>query len=132
MAQVYGATLLEQRCIFHKVLNVADKCREELKGDDNKETRIQLLEQARAIYQAESAEQARTPLASKASTWGAPTPKTVATLQRDFEQTIANSALQGLARELIRTTSLLERTRSLSGGARFAKWGALVVSRGLT
>ncbi len=34
----------------------------------------------------------------------------MATLQRDFEQTIVNSALEGIARELIRTTSLLERT----------------------
>lgn len=34
----------------------------------------------------------------------------MATLQRDFEQTIAYFALPGLARELVRTTSLLERT----------------------
>ena len=34
----------------------------------------------------------------------------MATLQRDFEQTIAYYALEGVARELVRTTSLLERT----------------------
>jgi transposase-like protein len=34
----------------------------------------------------------------------------VATLERDFEQTIAYYALEGVARDLIRTTSLLERT----------------------
>lgn len=34
----------------------------------------------------------------------------MATLERDFEQTIAYYALEGVARELIRTTSLLERT----------------------
>ena len=50
--------MLEQRCIFHKLRNVADKCREELKGETNKETRKQLMEQASAIYQAESAEEA--------------------------------------------------------------------------
>ena len=110
LAWVYGASLLEQRCIFHKLRNVADKCREELKGDDNKETRTQLLEEARTIYQAESAQEARTRLATFADTWSARTPKTVATLQRDFEQTIAYYALEGLARELVRTTSLLERT----------------------
>jgi len=33
----------------------------------------------------------------------------VATFQRDFEQTIAYYALEGVARELMRTTSLLER-----------------------
>ncbi len=34
----------------------------------------------------------------------------MARLERDFERIIANSALDGIARELIRTTSLLERT----------------------
>ena len=110
LALVYGATIVEQRCIFHKLRNVADKCREELKGDDHKEMRTQVLEQARSIYQAESAQEARTRLATFADTWQARTPKTVATLQRDFEQTIAYYALEGIARELIRTTSLLERT----------------------
>jgi len=90
--------------------NVADKCREELKGESHKETRQQLVEQASAIYQAESAPQARTRLASFAQTWHARTPKTVATLERDFEQTIVYYALEGVARDLIRTTSLLERT----------------------
>lgn len=33
----------------------------------------------------------------------------MATFQRDFEQTIAYYALEGVARELMRTTSLLER-----------------------
>ncbi len=79
-------------------------------GDDKKETRTQLLEEARTIYQAESAQEARTRLGTFADTWRARTPKTVATLERDFEHTIAYYALQGVARELIRTTSLLERT----------------------
>jgi putative transposase len=107
---VYGTTVIEQRCIFHKLRNVADKCREELKGDAHKETRMQFMEQASALYRAGSAEQARGRLAVCAQTWRARTPKAVATLERDFEQTIANSALEEVARELIRTTSLLERT----------------------
>ena len=110
IAWVYGTTVLEQRCIFHKLRNVADKCREELKGEAHKETRKQLLEQASAVYQAESAEQARGRLAVFAATWRARTPKAVATFERDFEQTIAYYALDEVARELIRTTSLLERT----------------------
>jgi putative transposase len=110
LALVYGSTVLEQRCLFHKLRNVADKCREELKGEANKETRKQLMEQASAIYQAESAPEARARLATFAATWRARTPKTVATFERDFEQTIAYYALEGVARELIRTTSLLERT----------------------
>jgi len=110
IAWVYGSTVTEQRCIFHKLRNVADKCREELKGEEKKETRKLLMEQASAIYQAESAQEARQRLATFATTWRARTPKTVATLERDFEQTIAYYALDGVARELIRTTSLLERT----------------------
>jgi transposase-like protein len=68
------------------------------------------MQQASAIYQAESAAEASTRLVAFADTWGARTPKTVATLQRDFEQTIAYFRLEGVARELVRTTSLLERT----------------------
>ena len=107
---MYGTTVLEQRCIFHKLRNVADKCREELKGEANKETRKQLMEQASALYQAKSAQEARGRLVAFAEQWRARTPKVVATLERDFEQTIAYYALDGVASELIRTTSLLERT----------------------
>jgi putative transposase len=110
VAWVYGATLVEQRCIFHKMRNVADKCREELKGEKKKEERKQFMTQVSAIYQAESAPQARARLVTFAQTWRARTPKTVATLERDFDQTIAYYALEGVARELVRTTSLLERT----------------------
>src|SRR5947209_19746377 len=89
---------------------VADKCREELKGEKKKEERKKLMTQVSAIYQAESAPEARARLVTFADTWRARTPKTVATLERDFEQTIAYYALEGVARELVRTTSILERT----------------------
>lgn len=110
LAYVYGTSVIEQRCIFHKLRNVSDKCREDLKGDAHKETRKHLLEQASAIYQAESVAQARTRLATCVDTWHARSPKAVAALQRDFEQTIAYYQLDGVVRELVRTTSLLERT----------------------
>ncbi len=109
VAWVYGTTVVEQRCIFHKMRNVADKCREELKGEKKKEERKKLMTQVSAIYQAESATEARARLVAFADTWRGRTPKTVDTLQRDFEQTIAYYALEGVARELVRTTSLLER-----------------------
>ncbi len=70
---MYGTTVLEQRCIFHKLRNVADKCREELKGETNKETRKQLMEQASAIYQAESPEEAQQRLTAFAQQWRART-----------------------------------------------------------
>jgi transposase-like protein len=37
-------------------------------------------------------------------------PSAVATLERDFEQTLVSSKLDAVTREWIRTTSLLERT----------------------
>ncbi len=110
VAQVYGTRVIEQRCVFHKLRNVADKAREDLSGEANRESREQLLKQASAIYQAETAAQARERLHTLVSTWQEQAPKAVATLQRDFEQTIAFYALGGIARELVRTTSLLERT----------------------
>ncbi|GAC1566782.1 MAG: hypothetical protein NVS3B14_10740 [Ktedonobacteraceae bacterium] len=64
------------------------------------------MEQAGAIYQAGSGEEARQRLTALTDTWCARVPKAVATLQRDFEQPIAYDALDGVARELIRTTSL--------------------------
>jgi transposase-like protein len=110
LALVYGSTVLEQRCLFHKLRNVADKARSELKGEDKREERKQLLEQASAIYQAESAAQARERLAQWAQHWCERAPQAVATLERDFEQTLVYYSLPSVTREWIRTTSLLERT----------------------
>lgn len=110
VAQVYGTRVIEQRCVFHKLRNVADKAREDKSGEANRELRKQLLEQASAIYQAETPAQARERLRSFVTTWQERAPKAVATLQRNFEQTIAFYALGDIPRELVRTTSLLERT----------------------
>lgn len=102
--------MIEQRCVFHKLRNVADKCRSEFKGKEQQQEKQQFLEQARAIYQAASAEQAKERLAACVQTWRARAPESVATLERDFEQTIAYYRLPEVAREWMRTTSLLERT----------------------
>ena len=83
LALVYGSTVLDQRCLFHKLRNVADKARSELKGEEKREERKQLLEQASAIYQAESAAQARERLARWAEPWREWAPKAVSTLERD-------------------------------------------------
>src|SRR5207302_2405463 len=53
---VYAQSVIDQRCIFHKLKNVRDKCRTELKGDDHREQRRQILQEASAVYQAETAE----------------------------------------------------------------------------
>jgi putative transposase len=110
LALVYGATVPEQRCIFHKLQNVSTKARSELKGNDKRELRKQLMEQAAAIYQADQANEARKRLAQWSEQWREQAPQSVATLQRHFEQTLVFYAFSHLTRVWIRTTSLLERT----------------------
>lgn len=110
LALIYGATVPEQRCVFHKLQNVATKCRSELKGQENRDLRKQVMEQAAAIYQAESANDARTRLAEWAEQWREQAPQAVATLERGFELTLVFYSISGLAPTWIRTTSLLERT----------------------
>jgi hypothetical protein len=106
---VYGSKVIDQRCIFHKLQNVTKECRKELKGEENKEKRKQLMQEASLIYDAESAEKARETLNTWASSWREQAPEAVATLERDFEDTIAYYQIEGFAREFIRSTSLLER-----------------------
>ena len=110
LAQVYGNSILDQRCIFHKLKNVADKARSELKGDEKHEERKQIMKQASMIYQAENALQAKERLSAWAMLWRERAPKAVATLERDFEHTLVSYELDAVTREWIRTTSLLERT----------------------
>ncbi len=105
---MYGQSVVDQRCIFHKLKNVRDACRTELKGDDHQEERRQLLQEAKMVYQAESAEQAKECLAVWSTRWREVAPKSVATFERDFDATLAYYQLEGIAREWVRSTSLLE------------------------
>lgn len=102
---VYGSALVQQRCIFHKLRNVRDKC----VGLD-REGKKSLLEQAAAVYQSTNAAEARAQLAAFAEHWRPTQPQAVATFEREFEQTVRYYALEGMVREVVRTTSLLERT----------------------
>ena len=61
-----------------------------------------------------SAAQAYQRLAKWAQDWRERAPKAVATLERDFEQTLVYYSLESVAREWISTTSLLERTNRQS------------------
>ncbi len=94
-----------QRCIFHKLRNVSNKC----VGLD-RERKKSLLEQAAAVYQAPTASEARARLLVFGQRWQATQPQAVATFEREFEQTIQYYSLEGMVREVVRTTSLLERT----------------------
>jgi transposase-like protein len=73
--------VIEQRCLFHKLRNVADQCRSEFKGEEKQADKKQFLEQASAMYQAPSAAQARERLLICADTWRERAPKGVATLE---------------------------------------------------
>jgi putative transposase len=106
---VYAQSVVDQRCIFHKLKNVRDKCRTELKGDDHQEQRRQLMQEARTVYHAESAEQAKERLAVWSARWGELAPESVATFERDFDATIAFYQLEGVTLQWVRSTSLLER-----------------------
>jgi putative transposase len=107
LALVYGTMVPEQRCIFHKLQNVSKKGRSELKGQ---EQRKRLMEQAAAIYQADTATEAQARLACWAAQWREQAPQSVATLERDFAQTLVFYGITGMDLAWIRTTSLLERT----------------------
>jgi transposase-like protein len=131
VAQVYGTRVIEQRCVFHKLRNVADKAREDLSGEGHREQREQLLEQASAIYQAETAAQAHERLSTLVSAWQEQAPKAVATLQRDFEQTIAFYRRRR-HRSRARAHHVAAGTHELANcAASFAKPAALAVAVGL-
>jgi len=108
-----------QRCIFHKLRNVGrDVMGSEGMSRTEKRERIKaVLADASAVYKATSAREAREHAAAFRATWEAREPKAVATLERDFEQTLTCYAVQEEARETgetwslqyLRTTSALER-----------------------
>ena len=106
---MYAQSVVDQRSIFHKLKNVRDACQTDLKEEDHREQSRQLLQEASDVYQAESAEQAKERLAAWSSKWGEVAPQSVATLERDFDTTIAFYQLEGIARQWVRSTSLLER-----------------------
>jgi putative transposase len=106
---VYGPSVIDQRCIFHKLKNVADAYQTDLKGDERKEEKRQMMQEARAVYDAETAEQAKERLDAWSTKWRERATKSVTTFENDFDATIAYFQLEGFAREWIRSTSLLER-----------------------
>ena len=111
LVKVYADSILDQRCIFHKLKNVADKASTDFKEQDRRhEMKRELMKQAADIYEAEDADTARQRLRDWAELWRLQAPLAVATLERDFDDTLAYYQLDTVTREWIRTTSLLERT----------------------
>jgi transposase-like protein len=114
----FGA-VRRQRCVFHKLRNVGrDVMGSEGMSRPERRERIKVvLADASAVYKAASAREARERAAAFRATWGEREPKAVATLERDFEQTLTCYVVQEEAKAAgqtwflpyLRTTSALER-----------------------
>ncbi len=109
-----------QRCIFHKLRNVRRDLvtPKNVASDQISDFKWRLVRQAAQIWQEPAEKDARLRLGRIAAAWQKTQPQALATLQRDFELTIAFYAVQAQARlagqdwpvQALRTTSPLERT----------------------
>ena len=108
-----------QRCIFHKLVNIR---RDLIAPPQLAQAQVAAFKwrrtrQAARIWQAASEQDARLCLQLLAQAWQAEQPQALATLMRDFEQTIAFYSVQAQAQrqgqvwpaKALRTTSPLER-----------------------
>lgn len=108
-----------QRCIFHKLRNIRRDLilPDEIESAEASTYKWRLVRQAAHIWQAASEKDAYLRLRQLAQSWQKEQPKALATLQRDFERTIAFYSVQAQARrngqiwpaKALRTTSPLER-----------------------
>ncbi len=117
----FGKGVERQRCIFHKLLNV----RRDVQGDEAmsreaRTTRRQaVLSDAAEVYRGRDEAEIRRRLVAFSAKWQDREPKAVATLERDFDQTLVYLQVMGRARaqgqdwrvECLRTTSPLERVQ---------------------
>lgn len=116
---VYWTTPL-QRCVFHKLRNLAQALTlpVDLDRQVGRRLRTQFLRQAARIWQASSETEARQRYDAFCQQWQSVQPKAIRTLQNDFEATLTFYAVQEQAAarnedwsaHLLRTTSPLERT----------------------
>jgi transposase-like protein len=112
-------SVLRQRCVFHKLKNVARdlKFSSDLTRQARKDFSTDFLRSASRIWQAEDKTQAIRLYQAFLTQWQAAQPKAIQTLRRDFAATLAfYDALEIAEREgqawpahLLRTTSPLER-----------------------
>jgi len=125
---VHFGAVRRQRCIFHKLRNVARDvvAHDGMTREEKRARLLAVLEEASAIYDAPSAAEARARAAAFRLHWQEQEPKAVATLERDFEMTLTYYALLDEAQasgcawrpQCLRTTSLLEG----ENGSLRAKW----------
>jgi len=117
----FGAGVERQRCIFHKLRNVSrDVAGEEgMSRKERQERRTEVMGDAAAVYQGKDEVEIRARLGAFQTKWADKEPKAVATLERDFDRTLAYLTVLERARrrgedwkvECLRTTSSLERVQ---------------------
>lgn len=115
----FGPDVEFQRCVFHKLRNVWQAVHgdEAMSRKERRQRRQAVLADARALYQHDTAAACRQALATFRDVWADSEPEAVATLERDFAQTLTYLRIRdrALARgrvyrlECLRTTSPLER-----------------------
>jgi len=117
----FGPGVTRQRCIFHKLQNVRRDTQgtPEMDRRQRREHGQAVLSDAAAVYHGTDETQMRQRLADSRAKWGQSEPKAVATLERDFDRTIAYLPIQEAAlrrgeawkTECLRATSALERVQ---------------------
>jgi hypothetical protein len=125
---VHFGEVRRQRCIFHKLRNVARDVlgHDSMTREEKRARLLAVLEEASAIYDTDSAAEARARATAFRMHWQEQEPKAVATLERDFGMTLTYYGLLEEARasgcawrsQCLRTTSLLEG----ENGSLRAKW----------
>ena len=117
----FGKGVERQRCIFHKLRNVQRDVvgSPEMTKKEHRARRTAVLKDAREVYRGKDESEIRQCLETFRAKWLESEPKAVATLGRDFDQTLVYLKVLEEARlkgeewrvECLRTTSLLERVQ---------------------
>jgi len=125
----FGKEVLHQRCIFHKLRNVQRDVEgsPEMARKERRARRQEVLREATEVYRGKDESEIKRRLEGFRSKWAEREPKAVATLERDFEETLAYLRAQERARQegqaafstenaewqaqSLRTTSPLERVQ---------------------
>lgn len=117
----FGEGVERQRCIFHKLRNVHRDVADspEMTRVEHKARRQAVLREASEVYRGKDESENRQSFEAFRAKWEESEPKAVATLARDFDQTLVYLKVLEAARlkgeewrvECLRTTSLLERVQ---------------------
>ena len=117
----FGDGVEHQRCVFHKLQNVKRDVvgREGMNAKEKRERRKEVLCDATRVYRGKDEREIRQHLAEFRDKWQEREPRAVATLERDFDQTLVYLNVLERARrrgevynlECLRATSALERVQ---------------------